>query len=281
MRTLIFGKGYLGTSFAASPFFKGSLLSGADITNKAKVREEVLRYRPRVVINCAGKTSLEWCRDNKMEALEVNVAGPFFILQACAELGIPLVHMSSGCIYEGEGIKGRGFSEKDTPDPKCFYSRSKALADELLMQVQYPRLLILRLRQPFSGAPDPRNLITKILSYQKLITSPNSMTYVPDLISATAFLLKKNQYGIFNVCNEGFISPYEIAIIAKKLLGIEKKYTPISKDELDVLNAKNNREHRVDTLLNIVKLRAAGFKMPKVKKRVVDALKNYKYPPDG
>lgn len=273
MRVLIFGKGYLGTSFAASPLFGESLLSGADITDKAKVREEIQRYRPKAVINCAGKTNLEWCRDNKMEALEVNVAGPLFILQACAGFDIPLVHMSSGCIYEGEGAGGRGFSEKDTPAPKCFYSKSKALADELLIQAEYPKLLILRLRQPFSGAPDPRNLITKVLSYQKLITSPNSMTYVPDLISATAFLLKNNQRGIFNVCNEGFISPYEIALQAKKLLKLSKKYTPISKDELDVLNAKNNREHRVDTLLNIGKLRSVGFKMAKVKKRVGDALK--------
>ena len=273
MRTLIFGKGYLGTSFAASPLFRGSLLSGVDITDKAKVREEIQRYRPQVVINCAGKTNLEWCRDNKMEALEVNVAGPLFILHVCAELDLPMVHMSSGCIYEGKGAGGRGFSEKDTPDPKCFYSKSKALADELLTQAQYSKLLILRLRQPFSGASNPRNLITKVLSYQKLITSPNSMTYVPDLISATAFLLKDNQRGIFNVCNEGFISPYEIAVIAKKLFKLSQKYTPISKGELDILNAKNNREHRVDTLLNIKKLLATGFKMAKVKKRVKDALK--------
>jgi dTDP-4-dehydrorhamnose reductase len=280
MRTLIFGKGYLGTSFAASPMFGESLLSSADITDGAKVREEIRRHHPHAVINCAGKTSLEWCRDNKMKALEVNVAGPFFILQACAETSIPMVHMSSGCIYEGEGAKGRRFSEKDTPDPKCFYSKSKALAEELLMQAEYPRLLILRLRQPFSGAPDPRNLITKILSYQKLIISPNSMTYVPDLISATAFLLKNNQRGIFNVCNEGSVSPYEIALQAKKILKIWKKYTPISKDELDILDAGNNREHRVDALLNMGKLRATGFKMPKVKKRVLDALKNYKSLPE-
>lgn len=276
MRTLIFGKGYLGTSFAASPMLGESFLSGVDITDKAKVRQEIQHYRPQAVINCAGKTNLEWCRDNKMEALEINTVAPLFILRSCAELDIPMVHMSSGCIYEGKGTRDRGFREKDTPAPKGFYAKSKALAEELLTQTEYPKLLILRLRQPFSGAPNPRNLITKVLSYQKLITSPNSMTYIPDLISATAFLLKKNQRGIFNVCNEGFISPYEIALQAQKLLKLSKKYTPISKKKLDILNVKNNREYRVDTLLNMGKLRVIGFKMPKVKQRVVDALKDYK-----
>ena len=64
-----------------------------------------MEHRPEVVINCAGKTgrpNVDWCDAHPDETLRVNVTGAITLLEECRRLGIYLVHLSSGCIYEGE-----------------------------------------------------------------------------------------------------------------------------------------------------------------------------------
>ena len=66
-----------------------------------------------------------------------------FLVQVCELNDVPLVHVSSGCIYsgdKGEDADGNkiGFTEEDVPNfsydqPPCsFYSGSKALGEEVL-----------------------------------------------------------------------------------------------------------------------------------------------------
>ncbi|MBI3685512.1 sugar nucleotide-binding protein [Candidatus Azambacteria bacterium] len=267
MKTLIFGKGYLGSLFAESGLFGEAVLSGADITRLDEIERDIKRYAPDLVINCAGKANLEWCRDHPLGAIMSNVTGPLNILKACAEKNVFMVHLGSGCIFEGEGKNGEGFREEDPPNPLVFYTYTKALADELLMKEGYGKLLIVRIRQPFHHAPHPRNLITKILSYNELITSPNSMTYVPDLLATAEFLVAHGHGGIFHVCNSGTISPYDLAVKAALLSGLKKEFVPISKQELDEADKRNKREKRVDTILNTDKLARTGFPLKSVHER--------------
>ena len=278
MRILIFGNGYIGNEYLNSNVFEEVFMSDKDITRMGQIETEIERFKPDVVLNCAGRTNLEWCRDNPSDTIASNIAGPLNLLNVCKKYNICLVHLGSGCIFEGDN-KGQGFREQDKPAPQCFYTYTKAAADELLLRTGYKNLLILRLRQPFSDKFHPRNLITKLLGYAKLITSPNSMTYLPDLILATRHLLEKKVNGIFNVCNTGVISPYEIVLMAKEILGPQKDFTPISKSQLDEMDKKNNREKRVDAILNGDKLAKTGFKMPEVCERVKESLRNFEIAP--
>ena len=295
MKILIFGNGYIGNEYLNSNVFEDIFMSKMDITRMGEIETEIERFKPDVVLNCAGRTNLEWCRDNPLDTVMSNIQGPLSLLSACKKYNICLVHLGSGCIFEGDN-GGQGFTEEDVPTPRCFYTYTKALADELLLKTGYKNLLILRIRQPFSDFSHPRNLITKLLSYEKLITSPNSMTYLPDLILATKHLLEKKANGIFNVCNTGVISPYEIAMAAKSILGLKNDFTPleiarpkgpsgaqararfltgfttISKVQLDEMDKKNNREKRVDTILSGDKLAKTGFEMLQVQQRVKESL---------
>jgi len=271
MRILIFGNGYIGNEYLNSNVFDDIFMSKMDITRMGEIEAEIEKFKPDVVLNCAGRTNLEWCRDNPSDTIMSNIQGPLSLLSACKKYNIYLVHLGSGCIFEGDN-GGQGFKEEDAPAPRCFYTYTKALADELLLKTGYKNFLILRIRQPFSDFSHQRNLITKLLSYEKLITSPNSMTYLPDLILATKHLLEKKANGIFNVCNAGVISPYEIAMTAKSILGLKKDFFPISKSQFDEMDRKNNREKRVDAILNGDKLAKTGFEMPEVGKQVKRAI---------
>lgn len=61
----------------------------------------------------------------------------------------------------------------------CFYTSRLAL----LNTQEYPNVLTLRVRMPI--VPDmmyPRNFITKIIKYDKVVDIPNSMTVLPELL---------------------------------------------------------------------------------------------------
>ncbi len=276
MRILIFGNGYLASEYTRANIFNEVYRSSADITHHQQIQEETRIHHPDAIINCAGKTNLEWCRDNQLQALFSNVVGPLFLLRMANEMNIPLVHIGSGCIFEGIGEKGQGFTENDTPNPQCFYSYTKVMADNFLMQANTQSVLIIRIRQPFSEIQHPRNLITKLITYEKLIISPNSMTYVPDLVATTKFLLEKKQFGIFNICNPSTISPYEIGVLAKKYLGSQKNIIPISKEELDDMDKHQHREKRVDTIINTNKLQHCSIFLEDVHTRIKFALQQYR-----
>lgn len=276
MKMLVYGKGYIAGALAASGLFPDAVVSARDITDGRALEEDCEERAPDVIVNCAGKTDLEWCRDNRAQAIRINTVAPFLMQEVCRERGIAFVHLSSGCIFEGApSSREGGFTEKDAPCPACFYSRTKAWADALLCQAPYANTLIVRIRQPFSATPHPRNLITKVLSYDRLITSQNSMTCVDDLLLTLRFLLQKNARGVFHVCNEGTLSPYEIARMAGDILEIQKEFTPIVKEELDEDNRRRGKEKRVDAIISSGKLAGAGFPLPPVRERMRRALMDY------
>src|SRR3989338_11654987 len=125
MKILLFvAKGYLGHLFLEH--YPDAVPSSVDIADSTAVSEELDRVKPDIVINAAGKTgrpNVEWCEDHKEETLHANVTGALVLLEECLKRNIYLVHMSSGCIYEGDK-GGAGFTEEDPPNfSGSFYSR--------------------------------------------------------------------------------------------------------------------------------------------------------------
>lgn len=70
----------------------------------------------------------------------------------------------------GSGI---GFKEEDYANFRgSFYSNTKAMVEELLRE--YDNVCTLRVRMPISGdLANPRNFITKIARYEKVVNIPN------------------------------------------------------------------------------------------------------------
>ena len=70
MKILVFGNGYIGNEYINSKVFVDIKISKADVTRVCEIEQTVEEYKPDVIINTAGKTNLEWCRDHKLETLE-------------------------------------------------------------------------------------------------------------------------------------------------------------------------------------------------------------------
>ena len=162
--------------------------------------------KPDIIINAAGIVGIpnvDACEQNKNETLLGNVSLPVFLASVCEIYDIPLLHVSSGCIYTGYK---KAFTEDDEPNfsfssPPCsFYSGTKALAEKFLQGIK--KKYILRLRVPFDEFDNERNYLTKIQKYDKLLNVENSITNLSDLVEAIVFFCRERpSFGTYNIVN--------------------------------------------------------------------------------
>src|SRR3989338_8414126 len=121
---------------------------------------------------------------------------------------------------------------------------------------------------PVEGNAGTRKLITKIKGYSRVLDVRNSITYIPDFISAAQKLIEKRLTGVYNVVNTGTISPYEIMEMYKRVVDSNHTFKRLTLDELKEV-AKTGRSNCV---LDSAKLSKEGIKMKPVKKALLEAL---------
>lgn len=167
-----------------------------------------------VIINAAGFTgspNVDACETLRQETINGNVIFPLELEHQ--HRAIPIVHISSGCVYTG--YKDGGWTEEDPPNfdfnNGSFYSGSKALAQELLTPF-LDKSYLLRIRMPFGLHRHPKNFLTKLEKYEKLIDFENSLSYTIDVAQvAVHFAVHRPKPGIYNVCNPGSSTTRQIA----------------------------------------------------------------------
>lgn len=273
-RILITGAGQLGTFY--KDYFENQGVTVAifgselDVRNEQAVREKIEIVNPDLVINTAAKTNIDWCEQNKTEAFEINTMGADVVGRVCQEKNIYLLHISSGCVLESKNAADAQ-TEFVVPSPLCFYSWTKVWAEEMLVHRQKRhglQVLLLRPRQLLSAKVDPRNALTKMLTYNKFIDTPNSCTVVEDLMQVTHDLISRDETGVYNVVNPGVTTPYEIALALKEIVKPEMEFVKISKEELN----KMTLAERVDAVLDTTKLNNIGIHLKEIHERMKEVM---------
>lgn len=272
MTVLVFGRGFLGQKLSRT--LEGAVLEGADITDRAQVLGAIERHRPTAVINAAGKTgrpNVDWCESHPVETFNANVIGALTVARACRESQTYLVHLGSGCIFYGPSPSPEGWLEGDFANPIGYYSKTKYSADLALSALE--DVAVVRLRMPIDGAPDPRNLITKLAGYASVIDVSNSVTVVDDLIGVVSGLIDRRASGIFHATNPGTLRHRELIELYRELVDPSHRCEFINENELKsrglVTAARSN------CVLASPRLDALGLTMRPVSIAVRDAMKRY------
>jgi dTDP-4-dehydrorhamnose reductase len=273
MHILIFGRGFLGSKYQELLGARHHVsISRVDICSP-EVEKEILYFNPDVIINCAaksGRPNIDWCETHKLETLRSNLQGPLNLLQICSKMQKYWVQLGSGCIYEGDN-GGQGFSEEDQPNFfRSYYSQLKAQLNELLKP--YP-VLQLRLRMPLDEHPGPRNLISKLVSYPKIISLPNSVTFIDDMVVATEALITQRVTGIFNVVNPEPLTQHDILTAYQRIVDPNHTYETISLAELE---RTLTRAGRSNCILSTKKLESHGVVLPNSHQKLEEVLQKYK-----
>lgn len=194
---LLGGSGYIGNAYKAyfrrkGFSFRSLSRSEIDYTNLATLTAALRTDKPEFLVNAAGytgKPNVDACEIHKSECLAGNAVLPGIIAQACEAANVPWGHVSSGCIYTGCRPDGSGFTEEDAPNfsfrqNNCsFYSGTKALGEEVL--ASYSNLYIWRVRIPFDQFEHPRNYLTKLMSYSRLLDATNSISELQEFVEAS------------------------------------------------------------------------------------------------
>ncbi len=242
------------------------------ITTSKEIKFLIIKHQPKIVINAIGKTgrpNIDWCESHKEETFFSNVTIPIFIAETCNDMNIIMVHLGSGCIYEGDN-EGKGYSEDDKHNFRgSFYSRTKIYSEQILSI--YKDVLQLRIRMPLDNRPGDRNLIDKLLKYNKVINEQNSITYVHDFLKVANELMDKKETGIFNIVNEGSIGHKEILSVYKEIVDPKFKMPEfIEIEELDTIAKRSNY------ILSVKKLEDIGIKVRDVREAIRECMYIYK-----
>jgi UDP-glucose 4,6-dehydratase len=221
------------------------------LENRSSLEADIAAVKPTHVFNAAGVTgrpNVDWCESHKVETIRANVVGTLTLADVCKLNGLVLINYATGCIFEydekhplGSGI---GFKEEDTPNfAGSYYSKTKAMVEDLLKE--FDNVCTLRVRMPISSdLQNPRNFISKIVRYQKIVNIPNSMTILDELLPISIEMAKRNLTGIWNFTNPGVVSHNEIMEMYKEYMDPELKWVNFTLEEQAkvIVAARSNNE---------------------------------------
>lgn len=126
---LVFGKtGQVATELQS---YKDVIALGrdqADLAIPATCAEAIRHHEPRAVINAAAYTAVDKAESEENLANTINGDAPGAMAVTCAELDIPIVHISTDYVFDGSGTAP--WLVTDTLNPKNAYGRSKLKGEQ-------------------------------------------------------------------------------------------------------------------------------------------------------
>lgn len=147
MRILLAGaSGQVGRELALSAGNCGHRIIGLgrealDITDRDSIARAIGRNGPDVIVNSAAYTAVDRAEVESARAFAINADGPELLAAQCLDAGIPLVHLSTDYVFNGQ-LTG-AWRETDRMDPLNVYGRSKLEGERRVRRI-LPSHIILR-----------------------------------------------------------------------------------------------------------------------------------------
>ena len=184
-----------------------------DVTDYRACQRMIRAVAPDIVLHPAAWTDVDGCARDPRQALLINGVGAHNIAASAAQLGIPVLYVSSNEVFDGR--LNRPYTELDVPNPVNPYGYSKWYGERAVMQSN-PRHYIVRTAWLFAHGGS--NFVQAILKAAKAKKSLRVVTnevanptYANDVASAVAALIETQRYGSYHFVNEGAVSRWDFA----------------------------------------------------------------------
>lgn len=292
MNILIYGgKGWIGSQFVELLKKNGKysyILGKARVNNTDDLINEITNEAPTHIVSFIGRThgtignkkysTIDYLEQpgKLQENVRDNLFSPISLGLICKEKNIHLTYLGTGCIFKFDnehpfGMEENGFTEESKPNFfGSGYSTVKGFTDRLMPIISGP-LLNLRIRMPIIGSDNPRNFITKITTYEKICSIPNSMSVLPDLLPLVLDMMNEKTIGTMNLTNPGLVSHNEILEMYKELVDPTFTWKNFSSEEQSKILASE----RSNNFLETKKLESL-YDVPNIKKSMRTLLQDYK-----
>ena len=210
--------------------------SQLDISNSDSVNKEIDSHSPDIIINSAAYTQVDLCESNYDLAFSSNATGPKNLAIKCKQLNIPLIHISTDYVFEGNQEKNSPLEETDKLGPKTVYGKTKLEGEKLVME-NCDKYFILRTAWLYGEGKNFVKTMIGLSKKNKELKVVNDQvgcpTYAKDLAKAIKEIIdkKSEKYGIYHVTNKGEVSWYEFAKKIFEIRKIEIKVNPCTSEE--------------------------------------------------
>ncbi|MGR5146642.1 dTDP-4-dehydrorhamnose reductase [Photobacterium alginatilyticum] len=217
-------------------------LEQLDIAHLDSVEQFIEQCRPDVVINAAAYTAVDKAESEYDIAYAVNAKGPHNLALVTSNLNIPLVHVSTDYVFDGNATTP--YLSSSLTSPQSVYGETK-FAGEKLVAAANDKHVIVRTAWVFSEYG--KNFVKTMLRLGKerdeikvVADQYGCPTYAGDLANALLLIVRElvkdkpyTKYGTFHHCGDlptswhGFTAAIVDEAYTQKILDTKPLVTPI------------------------------------------------------
>lgn len=248
---IILGSGKLGTALHSylNRHQVNSILLGrkeVDICDEFKVKSFFKNTKPKIVINTAAITNLDFAEKNKSVTFDVNQKAPEILAKECSKIQSKLIHISTDHVFSSKSLYL--FKPFDEYCPINVYGESKALGEVAIKKYHQDGSTILRTAWLYSTQNDNfyTNIINNIRLNKKVIDVVNDQfghpTSIVTIVELIMSLIKKgHSIPILHAVSSDWTSRFHFAqkIIELNKLDVERLNPIESSKRSDIAKRPN------------------------------------------
>ena len=222
----------------------------ANFLNPENVYSSIHKIKPLGVINPAAYTNVDLSEKHKNSANTINGYAPKYIALACKELNIPLIHLSTDYVFDGE-TSTEYFPEEKT-NPINNYGRSKLMGEKFIIKSKC-KFVIIRTSWVFSKHSSNffKKILVKLKKNQDLeiVDDQYGCPTPASKIAETCYLIinklinGNKDYGVYHYAGKPNSNWFDFATSILELTNSYSNIKPINSNELNFVASrpKNSR----------------------------------------
>lgn len=202
-----------------------------DIADMNVVEKILLKSRPDIVINAAAYTAVDRAETEGQLAMAVNVQGAANLAKICAALAIPLIHISTDYVFDGNNTTP--YTEEDIPAPHGIYALTKWQGEQAVRELCKQHIIV---RVSWVFGAQGHNFVKTIL---RLAQERDELKIVADQLGCPTYAghiaetlihiaqqitSQSQQWGTYHYCDHPVISWHGFA---EKIVQNASKLMPV------------------------------------------------------
>lgn len=234
-----------------------------DIRDSVAVKSMLASCAPDVVINAAAYTAVDKAESERDLAFSVNAVGAAQLAQTCEGGGVPLIHVSTDYVFDGNAAEP--YREDAPLAPLGVYGESKA-AGESAVRATGGR--VVRTSWLFEeGGPSFVHTIVRLARERRTLRVVSDQigcpTWADDLATALLRLAEQpTRDAIYHFCNEGVTSWHGFATEIVKRARLHTEILCEAVDAISTAEYPTPARRPKYSVLDTTKIRADGIVPP-------------------
>ncbi len=211
-----------------------------DISDRSRIKEVVMSFKPTYIINTAASTNVDTCETEREKCWKINVEAVQHLIYAAKKIDASIIQISTDYVFDGENGP---YQESDPPKPLGYYGKSKLASENALIESGINHAILRTMVMYGCGLNIRLNFVTwviKKLRAMETISIATDQFGNPTLADDLAYIIKhivrQRKLGTFHVAGKEIIDRYHFAATIADRFKLDKALIkPVQSSELNQL----------------------------------------------